>query len=139
MGGQAELTIDTDDGEDEPTFKCPEVPAGRVSPVLTASGSLPSFQPPSVTPVRGVAPVERLNPDSLGEQGSKVTVPPPSKTSTPVEGRTTPTNSIDGVVRPDHWGGGKTVTKSKQPTPARPNRRKQTLPSKGKQPEDQIA
>ena len=118
-------------GEDEPTFKRPEVPAGRVSPVLTASGSLPSFQPPPpITPKEGVAPMERLNTSSLGDEGSKDTVPPPSAFSTPLVERTTPTINFEGAVRSTSFGGGKTVTKTK-------SRRKQTLPSKGAKSENQ--
>ena len=129
---ERELTIDTDGGEDEPTFKRPEVPAGRVSPVLTASGSLPSYQPPHITPKQGVAPMERLNTSSLGDEGSKDTVPPPSASSTPLVERTAPTIDFEGAVRSTSFGGGRTVTKTKN------NRRKQTLPSRGTQSEIQI-
>ena len=102
-GEESVVTVESSDGDDDSTSKEPEPPAGRGSPVLTASGNIPSYQVPSKIPSSIDKPREDQTPSSAptgNRESIDIQITPPSVSSTPVLLRTM--RNIKGKFE---WGG----------------------------------
>ena len=105
------VTVESSGGDDDSASKEPESPAGQGSLVLTASGSIPSYQVTNADSHSVVGPLSDQTPSSAptgNRESIDIQITPPSGSSTPVLLRTM--RSIKGKFE---WGGSsKKVNKS---------------------------